>query len=182
MMPVEHELQKLRIDKAHKARRNERSAWPWVILVLVLLIGAVGLWKWQSASAATMVQTMRVRPADTATNPSDRVLLNATGYVMAAHKIELAAKVVGKVSWVGVEMGDKITKGQTLVRLEDDDYKARLSQVQGQVDAARAKLDELEAGSRPEEIASAKALLEQAQSELENAKLSLQRLKDLAPT
>jgi len=181
-MPVEHELQKLRIDKAHKARRNERSAWPWVILVLVLLIGAVGLWKWQSASAATMVQTMRVRPADTATNPSDRVLLNATGYVMAAHKIELAAKVVGKVSWVGVEMGDKITKGQTLVRLEDDDYKARLSQVQGQVDAARAKLDELEAGSRPEEIASAKALLEQAQSELENAKLSLQRLKDLAPT
>ena len=31
---VEDELQKLRIDKAHKARRDERSVWPWVVVVL----------------------------------------------------------------------------------------------------------------------------------------------------
>ena len=38
-------------------------------------------------------------------------MLNATGYVVAAHKIELASKVVGRVAWVGVEMGDKIEPG-----------------------------------------------------------------------
>ena len=29
------------------------------------------------------------------------VILNATGYIIAAHKIEVAAKVVGKVAWLG---------------------------------------------------------------------------------
>jgi HlyD family secretion protein len=179
---VEHDLQKLRIDKSQKARRDEKPIWPWALVALLLLGLGFGVWQWQSASAAPSVQTIRVRIPDGTTAPVDRVLLNATGYVMAAHKIELAAKVVGKVAWVGVEMGDKIKKDQVLVRLEDDDYKARVAQVQGEVDAARAKLAELHAGSRPQEIASAKALLEQAQAELKNAQISLDRLKDLAPT
>ena len=180
---MEAELQKLRIDKSHKAKRQQRSVWPWVIVILILLIGGIGLWEWQSASAAPTVQTIRVRiPDGTTTNNADRVLLNATGYVMAAHKIELASKVVGRVAWVGVEMGDKIKKDQVLVRLEDDEYKARVAQQQGQLDAASAKLAELEAGSRPQEIASAKAMVEQAQSELTNAELNAKRLKDLEAT
>jgi HlyD family secretion protein len=179
---VEHELQKLRIDKAHKARRDEKAVWPWVVVVLILLLGGIGIWQWQSASAAPSVQTIRVRIPDGTTSESDRVLLNATGYVMAAHKIELASKVVGRVAWVGVEMGDKINQGQVLVRLEDDEYKARVAQQQGQLDNARAKLAELEAGSRPQEIASAKAMLEQAQSEFKNAEVNAKRLKELEST
>jgi HlyD family secretion protein len=101
---------------------------------------------------------------------------------MAAHKIELASKVVGRVAWVGVEMGDKIEKDQVLVRLEDDEYKARVMQEEGQLDNARAKLAELEAGSRPEEIAQALASLEAAQAELSNAQISYQRMKDLEGT
>ena len=52
------------------------------------------------------------------------MVLNATGYIVAAHKIELAAKVVGKVSWIGVDKGDRVKEGQVLVRLEDDEYQA----------------------------------------------------------
>ena len=179
---MDSELEKLRIDKSHKAHKDERSVWPWLIVVLLLLVGGFGLWQWQSASAAPSVQTIRVRVPDGTVSESDRVLLNATGYVMAAHKIELASKVVGRVAWVGVEMGDKIKKDQVLVRLEDDEYKARVAQAQGQLDSAKAKLDELEAGSRPEEIASAKAMLDQAQSELKNAEQNLKRLKDVEST
>ena len=184
MMTVEHELQKLRIDKQHKARRDERAVWPWVLLVVVLLAAGAGIWKWQNVSAAPVVQTIRVRIPDasaTSTN-SDAVLLNATGYVMAAHKIELASKVVGRVAWVGVEMGDKIEKDQVLVRLEDDEYKARVAQQQGLVENAKARLAELEAGSRPQEIAAAKAQLDQSQAELHNAELNFHRLKDAEVT
>ncbi len=53
-------------------------------------------------------------------------MLNATGYIVAAHKIELASKVVGKVKWIGVEKADKVKQGQVLVRLEDDEYRAHL--------------------------------------------------------
>src|SRR4051812_31094185 len=106
-------------------------------------------------------------------------MLNATGYIMAAHKIELASKVVGRVAWVGVEMGDKIKKDQVLVRLEDDEYKARVAEQQGQLDNAKAKLAELEAGSRPEEVAEAQAQLQQTKAELENSNINLRRLKGL---
>lgn len=176
---MENELQKLRIDKSLKARRDERSVWPWVIVVLLVLLGGAGWWQWRSASAAPVVETVRVRIPDGAAAESDAVMLNATGYVMAAHKIELASKVVGRVAWVGVEMGDKIAKGQVLVRLEDDEYKARVAQQQGQLDNAKAQLAELEAGSRPQEIATALARVEIAQAELGNAETNLKRLAAL---
>jgi HlyD family secretion protein len=176
---VETDLQKLRIDSAHRARRDERPLWPWIALILLIVGAGIGLWQWHTASAAPTVQTMRVKVPDGPAGESDLVMLNATGYVMAAHKIELASKVVGRVAWVGVEMGDKIEKGQELVRLEDDEFKARVAQQQGQLDNAKAYLAELQAGSRPQEIAAAQARLDQAQSELTNAESNLQRLKAL---
>jgi len=188
MTAVETDLQKLRIDKAHRAKRDESSAWPWIFLVLVLIVAAGGFWQYRTASAATPVQTVRVRlpepgtGASTASTDADTVLLNATGYVMAAHKIELASKSIGRVAWVGVEMGDKVKKDTVLVRLEDDEYKARVAQQQGLVDNAKAQLAELEAGSRPEDIAAAKARVDQAQAELTNAEISLERLKGLEAT
>jgi HlyD family secretion protein len=178
---VDADLQKLRIDKAHKARHDQRSTWPWVLVALVvLLFGGVGFWQWRSASAAAApaVQTVRVRLPEPGSPDAESVLLHASGYVMAAHKIELASKVVGRVAWVGVEMGDKVEKGQVVARLEDDEYKARLAVQQGQLEAARAKLAELEAGSRPEEIAMAKAAVDKAQAELANAELNYKHLSE----
>ena len=81
------------------------------------------------------------------------MVLNATGYIVAAHKIELAAKVVGKVAWIGVDKADKVKEGQVLVRLEDDEYRAQLDQAKGNLANLQATLAELEHGSRPEEIA-----------------------------
>ena len=176
---MESELHKLRIDKSQKARRDEKSYWPWVMLIVLLLAMVFGIWKWSSAHAAVAVQTIRVRVPEGAVNESDIVTLNATGYLMAAHKIELATKVIGRVAWVGVEMGDKVQKGQVLVRLEDEEYKARVAQQQGELDAARAKLAELEAGSRPQEILQAKANLDQADAQLANAERNLHRLQEL---
>ena len=138
------------------------------------------MWRWHAASAAPSVQTIRVRVPEPGDAPPESVVLNATGYVMAAHKIELASKVIGRVAWVGVEMGDKIDKDQVLVRLEDDEFKARVAQQRGLLDNAKAMLAELEAGSRPEEIETAKAKLDQAQAELANAQSSLERLQGVA--
>ena len=180
---MQDELQKLRIDKEHKASRDESARWPWLAGVIILLIGGIALWQWRTASAAPVLETIRVRvPEPGAVNDADLVMLNATGYVMAAHKIELASKVVGRVAWVGVEMGDKIAKDQVLVRLEDDEFKARVAQAQGQLDHAKAQLAELLAGSRAEEVATAQARLDQAQAELTNAELSYNRLKEVEDT
>jgi HlyD family secretion protein len=107
------------------------------------------------------------------------VILNATGYIVAAHRIELASKVVGKVSWIGVEKGDRVKQDQVLVRLEDDEYRAQLQQAQGNLTNLQAHLDELQNGSRPEEISKAQADLDSAQADLVNAKTNLDRTRQL---
>jgi HlyD family secretion protein len=74
-----------------------------------------------------------------------------------------------------------VEKGQVVARLEDDEYKARLAVQEGQLESARAKLAELEAGSRPEEIAMAKAAVEKAEAELANAELNYKRFNESGP-
>jgi HlyD family secretion protein len=106
-------------------------------------------------------------------------VLNATGYIVAAHKIELASKVMGKVAWIGVEKGDRVKQGRELVRLEDDEYRAQLAQARGALANLEAKLAEAMHGSRPEEIAQASANVESARADLENARVSLERTRPL---
>jgi len=67
-----------------------------------------------------------------------------------------------------------------LVRLEDDEYAAQLTQAKGQLSNLQAKLAELEHGSRPEEVAVARANLNQAKADQENALVTLNRTKRLA--
>ena len=173
------ELHKLRIDKDQKAHRHQRSQWPWLFGAIAIGIVALIGWQIHSATARPIVQTLRVIVPQGAVTDADLVMLNATGYVIAAHKIELASKVIGRVAWVGVEMGDKITKGQVLVRLEDDEYKARVAQEQGQLDNAAAKLAELEAGSRPEEVETAQAAVDKSAAEENVAEINYKRVADL---
>ncbi|HVS70942.1 MAG TPA: efflux RND transporter periplasmic adaptor subunit [Phycisphaerae bacterium] len=175
------DLEKLRIDKSYKASRSAPRRWPWLLAAVLLAGGGVAAWQYQaSAAAAPVVQTLHVEASQTA--PAGDVVLNATGYVMAAHRVELASKVIGRVAWVGVEMGDKVKRGQVLVRLEDDEYRARVAQQQGQLDAAKAHLAELEAGNRPQEIAAAEAQYQRAQIEADNAARNYQRLLKIRTT
>jgi HlyD family secretion protein len=125
------------------------------------------------------VEVVRVRAAASSASDEGQVILNATGYIIAAHKIEVASKVVGRVAWIGVEKGDKVKEGQVLVRLEDDEYRARLIEAEGQLSSLQARLAELENGSRPEEIAKAQADIEQVRADQENARVSLQRTRTL---
>ena len=117
------------------------------------------------------------RPAEAGTREA---VLNATGYVIAAHKIEVASKVIGKVAWIGVEKGDRVSQGQPLVRLEDDEYRAQVLQAEGNLENLEAKLAALEHGSRPEEIARAKADVDSARADLDNYRVNLERWKQLA--
>lgn len=179
---MEADLKSLKIDRA-AARPDTPAPWARRIILggvaLFVVLGAAAIWH-KSAGAATPVEIVRIAPAaSSAGNSDEETVLSATGYVVAAHKIAVASKVVGKVAWIGVEKGDKVREGQVLVRLEDDEYRAQLQQARGQLQSLQARLQELETGSRPEEIAVALANLEQARAELVNAKVNLDRTEKL---
>jgi len=181
---MDDELKSLRIDRSEKRAKDQPSPWAvrWILGgVLVFLLLGAGRFAYNKLNAATEVEITRVRAASMGGPGEDgrQVILNATGYIIAAHKIEVAAKVVGKVAWIGVDKGDHVKQGQVMVRLEDDEYRAQLLQAEGQLENLKAKLLELENGSRPEEIAKAKADMEQSQADLDNAKVTLDRTAQL---
>ena len=177
---METELKSLRIDRSNRTSSKSPPIVRYaVIAVICLLVLAGAFFAYQKATAAVPVHVVQARSMTNASAAGDPVVLTVTGYIIAAHKIEVASKVVGRVAWIGVEKGDKVKAGQVLVRLENDEYRAGLLQQQGQLASLQAKLQELENGSRPDEIARARADADQAKADLENAKLSLDRTKQL---
>jgi HlyD family secretion protein len=172
----------LRIDRS-KRRGDGPSRWAtiWILTGIALLVLAGGgRYLYGLANREKDVDIVRVH-ASSATDQAAAgdVILNATGYIVAAHKIELASKVMGKVAWIGVEKGDRVREGQDLVRLESDEYRAQVQQARGNLQNLQAKLEQAQNGSRPEEISKAKADLDSFSADLVNAKVSLDRTKKL---
>jgi len=176
------DLQSLRIDRSDRGDNGgEPPAWArrYIIggIALVVLLGAVAL-----AYRALSSDAPEVEVARAAAESSDvgGTVLSATGYIVAHHTINVNSKVTGRLAWIGVEKGDKVKEGQVLVRLEDQEFRAAYDQARGLVGNARAYLDELQHGSRPEEIQQAQHNLDEARATLANDKLTLDRTKELA--
>lgn len=177
---MDAELKNLRIDRSSRRSSGSSKVAKTVIAALIVLLLCGGGW-WFAAdkfNTAPVVEVQRVKSISARSAPQG-VVLNATGYIVAAHKIEVAAKVIGRVKWIGVDKGDRVKEGDVIVRLEDDEYQAQLMQAKGQLASLQAKLAEATNGSRPEEIAQALANVNTAQSDLENAKVTLERTKAL---
>src|SRR5215468_2946545 len=180
---MDAEIKNLRIDRSAKHKnRSGRNLLRWILLSfgLSVLLG-VGVFIYGRLNTAVEVETARARVATTASSGigAGATILNATGYIIAAHKIALASKVSGRVAWIGVEKGDKVKQGQQLVRLEDEEFRARVTEAQGQLNSLKARLEALENGSRPEETARSQADLEQVRADLENARVTLNRTRSL---
>jgi HlyD family secretion protein len=120
-----------------------------------------------SRSAPLAVQVGR---AEIATDSSPAATLVASGYVVPHYQVEVGSKVMGKVAWTGVEKGDRVKKGQLLVRLEDSEYRAKVDSARGALATAQANLEQMRNGSRPEEIARAQATVDGARATYERVR------------
>jgi HlyD family secretion protein len=177
---MDQELKSLRIDRS---RRTSKSSWAskWIVggVLLFALLGAARL-VYGYLNKPIEVSTQVVpQPAAVVDGSGSMSVLDATGYIVAAHKIEVASKVIGRVAWIGVDKGDRVREGQIIVRLEDDEYRAQVNTQLGQLESLKARLAEAQNGSRPEEIARAEADFLQAKADLQNANVSLERTKKL---
>jgi HlyD family secretion protein len=184
-MPIDakhEELQGLRIDRTQH-RNSEGGPSPWarryiLIGIAVVVLFSVGALAYRLLSG----NTPEVEVVRAAAESSDvgGVVLSATGYIVAHHTINVNSKVTGRLEWIGVEKGDKVKEGQVLVRLEHQEFQANYEQAQGMVDNARAYLEELQHGSRPEEVQQAQHNLDEAHATAVNDKITLDRTKELA--
>jgi len=89
---------------------------------------------------------------------------------LETREIQIGSKIGGRVTAVGVEEGDVVKAGTSLVRFECDELKAQRVQAEAAVEQARADLDKMLRGNRPEEIAQAEATAKAEQAALEAAR------------
>jgi len=152
------DLSRLRIDKQgsvdiHKWRRR-----PFLALFILLVTLTSIYWISRVAFFPTIeietVSASQVFPSAAFT------ILNASGYVVAQREAALAAKATGRLEWLGVEEGSKVSKGEVIARLEGLDAEASRRQ-------AAAALD------------SANSLCDQSKVDLNDSVRNLKRLKEL---
>jgi HlyD family secretion protein len=129
-----------------------------VLLVIALLIGAMLFFR----NGRT--------PAEEGIKVSGNMEITA---------VALSFKIPGRVDQRLVSEGETVKMGQRIARLDDKDLSEEVAQKKAQVNAAQAVLNELDRGSRPEEIAQAEAVLERTQADGERARTEWERQKKL---
>lgn len=96
-----------------------------------------------------------------------------------AIEVDLSFRISGQIKTLNVDEGDRVARGQVIATLDTDTLEALRGVAKAEIAAARATLDELEEGTREEEIARSRALMKAAESKLKNAEDEYQRYKSL---
>jgi len=121
--------------------RRGTSPWIWVALVVLLLAGAgAGWYFWPDNRIAVHVVTASAEGAGGATGSG----LDASGYVVARRKATLATKILGKLTEVNFEEGQRVKAGDIVARLDDSNYLAALHQAEALAVQAKVTLDNTE--------------------------------------
>jgi HlyD family secretion protein len=94
-------------------------------------------------------------------------------------QVELPFNDTERIAAVLVQEGDRVQRGQVLARLDTRRLIPRVAEAEAQVLAQRQVVERLHHGSRPEEIAQARANVEAAQADAANARRQYERLKSL---
>ena len=119
---------------------KKRFPWGWVVLGALALLAGAGSCLQNHAPIALAV----TRPAVFKAGERDP-LVTASGYIVARHRATLSAKVPGRVSWLGVEEGSRVQKGQVIARLENPDLQALCDQARSVLGQAELDLRRFEA-------------------------------------
>lgn len=94
-------------------------------------------------------------------------------------EINLGFKTSGRIVELLVEEGQKVNKGERLALLDNAELESIAEQNKAYLNETMAKLEELKAGSRPQELEQAKASVANAEAELIKAKNDLERYNAL---
>lgn len=176
---LSHRLRSLKIDRPPEGLPAPRNRPPKVLLLVLgvlLVLVAMGYLYFFSAPKTISTTTVTL---ETSGGSSGATVLSVSGYVVPHHRIAVGAKVMGRVNWIGVEKGDLVQQGQVLVRLEDTEFRAQVNQARANLAAAQARLDQLRAGSRPQEKLKDRAGVLQAEAALRNAEAEFERTEKL---
>ncbi|KAF0215959.1 MAG: RND family efflux transporter MFP [Ignavibacteria bacterium] len=139
------DLSSLKIDRTqkhvnpeHKQKLIKTIIWIVAAAVILLLI-YMGFKNITSPAFDVTLTTATLQ-----STAQSSAVLTASGYVVAQRKAAVASKGMGRLVYLGVVEGDKVTTNQIIARLEDSDIKAQLAQAQANLRFTQAELKDSE--------------------------------------
>jgi HlyD family secretion protein len=110
-----------------------------VLPALVVLALAAGAWFW---STRTKPVTVVLKAVDRG-NVESTVVNTRAGTVEACQRTRLSTIMGGRIEYLGVKEGDKVKKGQLLMKLWNDDQKAQQALAEAQRAMAEQRVKEV---------------------------------------
>jgi len=151
-------LDKLTIDRTRLTQPSAvKRTWTRKSLIVTIVIALIVAAAFFYRSRSIIIETTSVSqffPTQSFT------ILNSSGYVVAQRKAAVASKTTGRLEWIGVEEGSRVSSGQIIARLENRDLEAVVRQADAALQNAGANLD-------------------QVKTELSDAEQNFRRQKDL---
>ena len=151
----------------------------WIIILIIVLVVAGGAGYYyisQGDMQPPSVAGSTPTPLP-AIETSPQVIVDAV--VVPARTANLSLAASGIVAEVLVAEGDFVEAGQVIARLENERQVIAIAQSEAQVRSVQARIAELQAGSRREEIAASQAAVDIASANL-NKLLEGSRQEDIA--
>lgn len=135
---------------------GNRRIWAAGFVLLALFVGG-SLWWWVRSGRIVTTDDARVKGTMTT----------------------VSAKVAGRARQVLVEEGDRVVAGQVLAVIEREEYENQVARAEANLAMAKARLAEVVAGNRPQEVAQAKVKAMQEKALYENARGNFERDRQL---
>jgi RND family efflux transporter MFP subunit len=148
--------------------------WPrlGLIVVGVVAVVALGVYGYRTLGAGKqadktalpqVASAVSVKTASVSQGPIGSSL-SYSGDVKAASSVSVLPKGSGRIESLPVDVGSRVSKGDSLAVLDSASLRASLSQAEANLAAAQAKYDSLAAGPRAEAVSQAGIALDSAQA------------------
>jgi HlyD family secretion protein len=180
-------------ERAPEGKRASFAAvlLPWGLCVILLAVTAAFGYRAYTNAPAEAPAPVADSTAKGAAAPgvtgdvasSGDVVLEAKGYIIPVHQIQVSPKVSGMLTWVDprLEEGQFFKEGEPLARIEDVNYRADFVHAKYALASAEQRYQQ-SLCNRPEEIEQSKADLAESEANLEQLKLEMQRSTRLLGT
>lgn len=169
------------MESSEKSQSNQLPSKPrnrLVILGLFLLVAGSGLgitwWltsRTNQSNPGALAQKMPPTPVKLMTLKTGTIedTSEVVGTIEARDTVVIKPEIEGRISQILVKEGDRVQQGQVIITLDNSDWQAELLAAKARLASTEARLAELQAGNRAEDIAEARASLREAQARLANA-------------
>ena len=109
-----------------------------LLVLLLIAAGAAAFW-WVNRPKPILVVLAEVRPGKVEASVAN----TRAGSVEACQRTRLSPISGGRIVYLGVKKGDRVKKGQVLLKLWNDDQQAQSGLAQTQVESARKRVGEI---------------------------------------